>query len=61
MVCRGICIRFKASGKSINEGRYIKGQKRCQRCDTIFILLGIYLYFVLVAVPDYDTNPETVN
>lgn len=33
MVCKGICTRFKAIGKGVNEGRYIKGQKRCQRCD----------------------------
>ena len=35
MVCRGICIRHKASGH-ISYGRYAAGQKRCQICE-IFI------------------------
>ena len=33
MVCKGICIRLRAVGKSTSKGRYIEGQKRCQRCD----------------------------
>ncbi len=33
MVCKGICIKFKAIGKSKGMGRYIEGQKRCQHCD----------------------------
>jgi hypothetical protein len=32
MVCKGICIRHKASGP-ISSGRYATGQKRCQICD----------------------------
>lgn len=43
MVCKGICIRFKAIGKSISEGRYIKGQKRCQRCD-IYITWNVSVF-----------------
>ena len=35
MVCKGICIRHKASGP-ISSGRYATGQKRCQIC-VIFI------------------------
>jgi hypothetical protein len=35
MVCRGICIRHKAS-KPNDSGRYATGQKRCQICE-IFI------------------------
>jgi hypothetical protein len=35
MVCKGICIRHKASGPIIS-GRYATGQKRCQICE-IFI------------------------
>jgi hypothetical protein len=35
MVCRGICIRHKASGP-ISYGRYATGNKRCQICE-IFI------------------------
>jgi hypothetical protein len=35
MVCKGICIRHKASGP-ISYGRYAIGQKRCQICE-IFI------------------------
>ena len=35
MVCKGICIRHKASGP-ISSGRYATGQKRCQICE-IFI------------------------
>jgi hypothetical protein len=27
MTCKGICIRYKASG------RYATGRKRCQQCD----------------------------
>jgi hypothetical protein len=33
--CTGICIRYKAK-RLDNGGRYVKGQKRCQRCE-IFI------------------------
>ena len=35
MVCKGVCIRHKASGP-ISYGRYAAGQKRCQICE-IFI------------------------
>jgi hypothetical protein len=35
MVCKGICVRHKAS-KPTGAGRYSTGQKRCQICD-IFI------------------------
>ena len=35
MVCKGICIRHKAS-KPVEKGRYATGQKRCQVCE-IFI------------------------
>jgi len=43
MVCKGICIRFKATGRSINGGRYIEGQKRCQRCD-IYITWNVSVF-----------------
>ncbi len=43
MSCKGICIRFKAIGESISKGRYIKGQKRCQRCD-IYINWNISVF-----------------
>lgn len=36
MGCKGICNRYKAK-RSISEGRYRKGQKRCQVCE-IYIL-----------------------
>jgi hypothetical protein len=32
MVCKGTCIRNKASGP-ISSGRYATGQKRCQICE----------------------------
>lgn len=35
MVCKNICIRYKAE-RPKNLPRYILGQKRCQVCD-IFI------------------------
>jgi hypothetical protein len=35
MVCKGICMRHKASGP-IGTGRYATGHKRCQTCE-IFI------------------------
>ena len=41
MVCRGICIRHKASGP-ISSGRYAIGQKRCQICDLFMQWDGIF-------------------
>ncbi len=35
--CKGICCRYRA--KRVKEGRYLSGQKRCNRC-TIFINWG---------------------
>ncbi|MDH3764488.1 MAG: hypothetical protein OER82_01590 [Nitrosopumilus sp.] len=35
MVCKGICIRYKAK-KPTGFSRYFSGQKRCSRCE-IFI------------------------
>ena len=37
MTCKGICIQYKATRPSTNNGsRYRNGQKRCQICE-IFI------------------------
>jgi hypothetical protein len=41
MVCKGICIRHKASGP-ISYGRYAIGQKRCQICEIFIKWDGIY-------------------
>jgi uncharacterized Zn finger protein (UPF0148 family) len=41
MVCKGICIRHKASGP-ISSGRYATGQKRCQTCDLFMQWGGIF-------------------
>jgi hypothetical protein len=41
MVCKGICIRHKASGP-ISSGRYATGQKRCQICDLFIKWEGIW-------------------
>ena len=41
MVCKGICIRHKASGP-ISSGRYSPGQKRCQICDLFIKWDGIF-------------------
>jgi hypothetical protein len=41
MVCKGICIRHKASGP-ISYGRYATGQKRCQICEIFIKWDGIY-------------------
>jgi len=41
MVCKGICIRHKASGP-ISSGRYATGQKRCQICDLFMQWKGIF-------------------
>lgn len=36
MVCKGICIRHKAT-KPTGAGRYSSGQKRCQICEIFLI------------------------
>lgn len=36
MVCKGVCTRFKATNDQATDGRYSRGQKRCQICE-IFI------------------------
>jgi hypothetical protein len=41
MVCKGICIRHKASGP-ISYGRYATGQKRCQTCEIFIKWDGIF-------------------
>ena len=41
MVCRGICIRHKASGP-ISSGRYATGNKRCQVCEIFIKWNGIF-------------------
>jgi hypothetical protein len=41
MVCKGICIRHKASGP-ISSGRYATGQKRCQICEMYVKWDGIF-------------------
>ena len=41
MVCKGICIRHKASGP-ISYGRYAAGQKRCQICEIFIKWDGIF-------------------
>ncbi|MFL6376872.1 MAG: hypothetical protein ACJ72R_05355 [Nitrososphaeraceae archaeon] len=41
MVCKGTCIRHKASGP-ISYGRYAIGQKRCQICEIFIKWDGIY-------------------
>jgi hypothetical protein len=41
MVCKGICIRHKASGP-ISYGRYATGQKRCQICEIFIKWDGIF-------------------
>ena len=45
MVCKGICIRHKASGP-ISYGRYAIGQKRYQICD-LFIKWDGYTVLVV--------------
>jgi hypothetical protein len=41
MVCKGVCIRHKASGP-ISYGRYATGQKRCQICEMFIKWDGIF-------------------
>ena len=41
MVCKGVCIRHKASGP-ISYGRYAMGQKRCQICEIFIKWDGIF-------------------
>ena len=41
MVCKGVCIRHKASGP-ISYGRYATGQKRCQICEIFIKWDGIF-------------------
>jgi hypothetical protein len=41
MVCKGVCIRHKASGP-ISYGRYVARQKRCQICEIFIIWDGIF-------------------
>lgn len=36
MVCKGICVRYKANKPFGKNSRYGRGQKRCTVCD-IFI------------------------
>jgi len=40
MVCKGICIRHKATKGS--GGRYSAGQKKCQNCEIFIWWDGIY-------------------
>jgi len=40
MTCKGICIKYKASG--INGGRYKDGQKRCRDCDIYIKYDGVF-------------------
>jgi len=35
-MCKGICVRFKATSYQNPKGRYASGQKRCKSCS-IFI------------------------
>ena len=39
--CKGICKRYKPTGSFIN-GRYRKGQKRCQVCDLFIKFDGLW-------------------
>jgi hypothetical protein len=41
MVCKGVCVRHKASGP-ISYGRYATGQKRCQICEIFIKWDGIF-------------------
>ena len=41
MVCKGICIRYKAD-KPESGMRYISGQKRCQHCEIYIIWKGLW-------------------
>ena len=41
MVCKGICIRYKAH-KPFGIGRYANGQKRCQVCNMFRNWDGIF-------------------
>ena len=41
MVCKGICIRHKAL-KPVGDGRYAKGQKRCQVCEIFLNWDGLW-------------------
>ena len=40
MVCKGICVRYKAD-RPKSGMRYISGQKRCQQCETYIIWKGL--------------------
>ena len=41
MICKGVCIRHKASGP-ISYGRYAAGQKRCQMCEIFMKWDGLW-------------------
>jgi len=41
MVCKDICLKYKAKGVFLN-GRYIDGQKRCNSCDIFIHWDGIW-------------------
>jgi hypothetical protein len=41
MVCRGICVRHKAT-KPVGTGRYTIGQKRCQGCEIFLKWEGLW-------------------
>ena len=41
MVCKGICVRHKAT-KPVGTGRYSTGQKRCQVCEIFVNWDGVF-------------------
>lgn len=41
MPCKGICTKYKAVGRS-SDGRYKKGQKRCQVCALFIMCVGLF-------------------
>ncbi len=41
MVCKGICVRHKAT-KPVGTGRYTIGQKRCQGCEIYLKWDGVF-------------------
>lgn len=41
MVCKGICIRYKAT-KPVSGGRYENGQHRCQICEIFVSWEGLW-------------------
>ena len=41
MVCKGICVRHKAT-KPVGTGRYSTGQKRCQVCEIFIKWDGVF-------------------